>query len=140
MTPNTDALVARVATLERKLKRSTIAWVVSLVLLLVGGVEVQRAASQAQSLRARQLEIVDPAGHTRILLGFDTGGHAGMWIYDAANTGRVFIGFGAVGKLTPQITLADEHGTGRIYMGWSTEEKPILQVLDEHGNATWTTR
>jgi hypothetical protein len=114
------------------------AWVVTLVLLIVGGVGVQHALSQTQSLQARRLDIVDSSGHTRLLLGFDTGGHAGMWIYDEANKGRVFIGFGAVGNVTPQVTLSDENGTGRIYMGWSTQEKPILQVSDQTGKAMWT--
>ena len=161
-TSDAEALQTRVAALEKKLKRTSIGWVMMLVLLLVGGIGVERAMSQAQSLQASRLDIVDSAGHTRLTLGFDTTGRPGMWMYDNANKTRVFIGFGssratpaitllddtgrtrlflgfgATGNITPQVTLSDEAGKPRIYAGWNTQEQPFLNVTDQAGKTIWT--
>ena len=161
-TSDSEALQARVAALEKRLKRTSIGWIMTLVLLLVGGIWVEQAMSQAQSLQARRLDIVDSAGHTRLTLGFDTAGRPGLWMYDDANKNRVFLGFGssrptpqltlqddtgrtrlflgfgATGNVTPQVTLSDEAGTARLYAGWSTQEKPFLNITDQAGKTLWT--
>lgn len=161
-TSDAEALQTRVAALEKKLKRTSIGWIMTLVLLLVGGIGVEQAMSQAQSLQARRLDLLDSAGHTRLTLGFDTTGRPGLWMYDDASKGRIFIGFGsqrptpqvtlqddngrtrlylgfgATGNITPQVTLSDEAGTPRIYAGWSTQEKPFLNITDQAGKSLWT--
>jgi len=160
-TSEIEVLQARLSAVERKFRIMSVAWLVGLVVAVVLGIGAQRVASQTQTLSARQLNIVDDAGRTRISLGLTTSGTPAIWEYDTAGKTRVYLGFGAqrptpvfiladengqdrinlgfsvTGVSTPQLALSDPRGIQRLYFGWSTTEKPVLYVHDESDRDLW---
>jgi hypothetical protein len=63
---SSDALQVRVSMLERRLRVACVVGMVSLTAVVLLGVAVQNAASQATRIRAREIQLVDAAGRTRI--------------------------------------------------------------------------
>jgi hypothetical protein len=65
-TQSSDALQVRVAMMERRLRIACVVGMVSLTAVVLLGVTVQNAGSQATRIRAREIQLVDAAGSTRI--------------------------------------------------------------------------
>ena len=67
-------LQSRFQKVEWRLRLVLAAWMVSIVVLVLLGIVVQRASSQPGILKARALDIIDAAGQTRITLYADASG------------------------------------------------------------------
>jgi len=160
---DTQALAARLAAVERRLRITTMVWLGVVMVMIVLSVGAERALSQTQALQARSLDIVDANGRTRISLSMSTAGNPAIWIYDANQKTRVYLGlsgsgqptpqlnlsdenertraylgFGTTGASTPQLGLSDPQGVQRLYVGWSTAENPEFSLTDGSGKTIWS--
>jgi hypothetical protein len=125
-----DALIARVRKLERFMRLSILAWMLTALLFsLLEFTQMERNRNQV--LRGEGLEIVDPAGHQRVRIGMTRDGASVLRLYDAAAQERLGLfvaGSGASGLVLfaageqqraaltvlpaglPQIRLSDDRG------------------------------
>jgi hypothetical protein len=86
---DTVALQVRLSVLEHRLRMVTIGGAFILIVSIVLGLFIQRAASQATVIRAREISLVDTAGRERIHMSAATTpfGEAGILIKDASGKG-----------------------------------------------------
>ncbi len=85
-----EVLNMRLQNLEWRLRATLIAWVVSLVMVVVLVAASQRTTSQPTVVRARAVEVVDETGRARIVLSADRvpgsperrPGVTGIWLLD----------------------------------------------------------
>ncbi|MHB8730596.1 MAG: hypothetical protein ACYDAB_02255 [bacterium] len=128
-----ETIRARLARAERRLRITSLSWLVAVVVIAVLWMGAQQAQSQSNALVARRIAVQDQNGRDRIILSFDTNNHPAIWLRDDAGKDRMFIGFGKeVGR--PLIGLNDEAGRLRLSMGFSIERNtPQLLLLDENG-------
>jgi hypothetical protein len=125
-----EALTARVRKLERFMRLSILAWMLTTVLFsLLEFTQMERSRSQV--LRGQGLEIVDPQGHQRARIGMTRDGASVLRLYDGAaheRLGLFVAGSGASGLVLfaagehqraalrvlpagmPQIRLSDDRG------------------------------
>jgi hypothetical protein len=132
-TDDIQAMRARLARAERRLRITSMSWLVTAIVIAVLWMGAQQAQSQSSTLSARRIAVVDQNGRDRIILSFDTNSHPAIWLRDDAGKDRMFIGFGKeVGR--PLIGLNDEAGRLRLSMGFSIERNsPQVVLLDESG-------
>ena len=123
----------RLTRAERRLRITSMSWLVAVIVITVLWMGAQQAQSQSSTLSARRISVVDQSGRDRIILSFDTNNHPAIWLRDDAGKDRMFIGFGKeVGR--PLIGLNDEAGRLRLSMGFSIERNsPQVVLLDENG-------
>lgn len=127
------AMQARLARAERRLRITSLSWLVAVVVIAVLWIGAQQAQSQSSVLAARRIAVQDPNGRDRIVLSFDTNHRPAIWLRDEAGKDRLFIGFGrADGR--PLIGFNDDSGHLRLNMGFSSDRNtPQLVLLDENG-------
>ncbi len=132
-TDDIQMMRARLTRAERRLRITSMSWLVAVIVIAVLWVGAQQAQSQSSTLSARRIAVVDQNGRDRIILSFDTNNHPAIWLRDDAGKDRMFIGFGKeVGR--PLIGLNDEAGRLRLSMGFSIERNsPQVVLLDEGG-------
>lgn len=128
-----QAMRARLARAERRLRMTSLSWLVAVIAIAVLWIGAQQAQSQTSALVARRIAVQDQNGKDRIVLSFDTNNRPAIWLRDDAGKDRMFIGFGKeVGR--PLIGLNDETGRLRLSMGFSIERNtPQVVLLDENG-------
>jgi hypothetical protein len=90
-THSSDALQARVSMLEHRLRVACVMGMVSLIAVVLLGVAVQNAASQATRIRARDIQLVDAAGRTRIKMAVDDGNQTYFAISDGSDNNVVLV-------------------------------------------------
>lgn len=123
---------ARLAQAERRLRITSVGWLVAAVVVAVLWIGAQQAQSQSATISTHRLAVVDQGGKERIVLSFDTNGHPAIWLRDDAGHDRMFIGFGTSGR--PLIGLSDDAGHLRLSLGFSLDRNtPQLVLLDENG-------
>lgn len=132
-TDDIQVMRARLTRAERRLRITSMSWLVAVIVIAVLWMGAQQAQSQSSTLSARRIAVVDQNGRDRIILSFDTNNHPAIWLRDDAGKDRMFIGFGKeVGR--PLIGLNDEAGRLRLSMGFSIERNsPQVVLLDEGG-------
>jgi hypothetical protein len=93
--------------------------ITSVCVLLVGAelIAPPRAEAQTSIIQARQLQIVDGAGHLLASFG-DVGGDASLLMYDHHGTVRVSV-------FDYGVALRDEHGVMRSMWATSTASHPL---------------
>lgn len=128
-----QAMRARLARAERRLRVTSMSWLVAVIVIAVLWMGAQQAQSQSATLAARRIAVQDQNGKDRIILSFDVNNHPAIWLRDDAGKDRLFLGFGKeVGR--PLIGLNDEAGRLRLSMGFSIERNtPQVVLLDENG-------
>jgi hypothetical protein len=154
-----QAVRTRLARAERRLRITSVSWLVAAVVTAVLWMGAQQAQSQSSTIAARRIAIQDQSGRDRIVLSFDTNNRPAIWLRDDAGKDRVFIGFGSdvgrpliglndetgrlrlglgfsVDRNTPQIVLLDQSGKQRGFLGFAASGAPTPQLglADEHGN------
>lgn len=126
-----------------------------IVVVLSGG--ARQAQSQATSLRAREIDLVDPSNHPRVVLGTDTNNRPAVGLLDDAGKERLRFGFGTqpatpifylqdetgraksqfgsnVEHSDAQMTMSDPSGTARAFFGFGLQLRtPQFALNDEHG-------
>jgi hypothetical protein len=154
-------LYNRIARLERRLRVTTLGWLVVAIVVSVLYIGAQQAQSQQSTISAHKFSLVDDNGRERIALNMSTNGQPGIWVYDASGTERIFVGFdadrteplllfhdehgkqrvflgfGKEGELTPQLNLFGQRGQDQIYMGWSLAEQPEMNIKNVDGTQVW---
>jgi hypothetical protein len=153
-----QAMRARLARAERRLRVTSLSWLVAVIAIAVLWIGAQQAQSQSSALVARRIAVQDQNGKDRIVLSFDTNNRPGIWLRDDAGKDRVFIGFGRdpgrpliglndeAGRLrlalgfgttrnTPEVVLDDENGKSRAFLGFSGTGAvtPEIDLADERG-------
>lgn len=121
-----DALHARLRTLERRQRAMMIGWALSAAVFIVLAGAVRQAGSQATTVRAREVVIVDDQGRKALSLGIDTKGLGGIWFYpNGANDWQAAVGFAGT---TPSITMKNAGAT--VQLGFDTLNLPGLWYYD----------
>jgi hypothetical protein len=153
-----QAMRARLARAERRLRMTSLSWLVAVIAIAVLWIGAQQAQSQTSALVARRIAVQDQNGKDRIILSFDTNNRPAIWLRDDAGKDRMFIGFGGVagrpliglndeaGRLrlsltfnvqrgTPELNLFDENAKQRGFLGFATTGAPTpqLELADEKG-------
>ena len=130
----------RVRSVERRLRLTLVAWLLSVVVLGVFWVGAQRASSQSSiqgNIRARGFNVYDKDNRHRLGIGMRNDENPGIWLYDAAEKTRVHVG--VAGGIQPQIYFADETGTVRIRVGTNGNGDPGVWVYGPDGKSvTWS--
>ena len=154
-----QAMRARLARAERRLRITSMSWLVAVIVIAVLWMGAGQAHSQSATLAARRIAVQDQNGKDRIVLGFDTNNRPAIWLRDDAGKDRIYIGFGKdpgrpliglndeAGRLrlilgfgitrdTPEVVLNDENGKSRAFLGFSGggAVTPELDLADERGN------
>jgi hypothetical protein len=149
---------ARLARAERRLRVTSVSWLVAAIAVTVLWMSAQQAQSQSATLQGRRIAVVDQAGKDRIILSFDTNNHPAIWLRDEQGKDRLFLGFGkevgrpligfndeagrlrlslgfSVERNTPQVVLLDDTGKQRGFLGFAASgaSTPQLDLADEHG-------
>ena len=117
-----QVLRARLDAVERRLRFVVMAWVPSVLAVILLGVAVQQAISQPQVLRTRRSEVVDAAGRVRIGLGVSRDGAVGLSLRDAAGRERIMLAILPDGELG--LTLWDASDRMRVGLGVSPAGAP----------------
>lgn len=131
MDPHECALLqARLRSVERRLYVASVGWVLSVVLVLLLGLMVQRTASQPQVVRAQAVEIFDATGRVRITLDA-VNRKPSLWLYDAAGQRRTGLTVSAHG--TPELVLNDADGRVRMALRVGLERAAELRLTDALG-------
>ena len=123
---------ARLVRAERRLRLTSVGWLVAAIVITVFWMGAQQAQSESSTIQSRRMAVVDQNGKDRIILSFDTNNHPAIWLRDEAGKDRMFIGFGKeVGR--PLIGFNDETGRLRLSLGFSIERNtPQVVLLDEN--------
>jgi hypothetical protein len=149
---------ARLARAERRLRLTSLGWLVAAAVVAVLWIGAQQAQSQPSTISTRRLAVVDQNGKDRIILSFDTNNRPAIWLRDESGRDRMFLGFGGRGgapliglndeaghlrlsmgfspdRATPQVVLTDENGKQRAYLGFAASGQPTpqLDLADEKG-------
>ena len=157
-TDDIQAMRARLMRAERRLRITSMSWLVAVIVIAVLWMGAQQAQSQSSTLSARRIAVQDQNGKDRIILSFDTNNRPAIWLRDDAGKDRLFIGFGGVagrpliglndeaGRLrlsftfsvqrgTPEVNLFDENSKQRGFLGFagSGASTPQLNLADERG-------
>jgi hypothetical protein len=77
------SLQVRLQRIERRLHVVLMGWGLSVLVLALLGIAVQKAATQPSTVRAQSFEIVDKTGMARVLLGMTSDGSPGLRIRDS---------------------------------------------------------
>lgn len=153
------AMRARLARAERRLRMTSVSWLVAAIVVVVMWMGAQQAESQSATLAARRIAVQDSNGRERIVMGFDVNNRPAIWLRDDGGKDRLFIGFGkdpgrpliglndeaghlrlalgfGVARNTPEIVLDDESGKPRAFLGFSGTGAvtPEVDLADERGN------
>jgi hypothetical protein len=126
-----DAISARLATVERRLRVVVTGWTITVAMVGVLGLLAPRAWSQAETVRARAVEIIDPAGTVRVALSVRGEGLAEVALSDAGGRGRLWLHVRPDG--TPSVVLADNAGRGRLWLASYGDRTSGLLMADGHG-------
>jgi hypothetical protein len=105
-------------------------------------------------VRARQFEVVDSSGRTRMRLGLDEDEDASIRIYDSTDhmrasfefsddgPGMVFLDSAERARLAvgiiegqPSVLIIDSLQRGRIRIGVNEQDEPMIRLLDDQGRA-----
>lgn len=124
---------ARLAHAERRLRITSLSWLVAAIAIAVLWMGAQQAQSQSSTVVARRIAVQDQNGRERIVLSFDTNNRPAIWLRDDAGKDRLFIGFGSVAG-RPLIGLNDETGRLRLSLTFSVQRNtPELNLFDDNG-------
>ncbi len=112
-TQGLEALNVRVQNLEWRLRVTLVAWVVSLIVVVVLVAASQRTTSQPTVVRARAVEVIDETGRARIVLSADRvpgtseprPGVTGIWLLDRA--GRQLTQLSAASNGSSSLSFSD---------------------------------
>jgi hypothetical protein len=127
-----QAMRARLARAERRLRMTSLSWLVAVIVIAVLWMGAQQAQSQTSALVARRIAVQDQNGRDRIILSFDTNNRPAIWLRDDAGKDRIFIGFGSVAG-RPLIGLNDEAGRLRLSLTFNVQRgTPELNLFDEN--------
>ncbi len=130
----------RVRSVERRLRITLVAWLLSVVVLGVFWAGAQRASSQPSiqgTIRARGFNVYDSANRHRLGIGMSNDENPGIWLYDAKDKTRVHVG--VAGGIRPEVWFADETGTVRIRVGTNGNGEPGIWVYGANGKSvTWS--
>src|SRR3989442_12635855 len=110
-TSEEQALRARLLRLEQRLVMFSVIWVFTLVVVLLVGPWLPRAATQPQVIRTPALEIVDAGGRVRATLDA-VNGKPSLWLYGGDGGRRAGLTVGTGGA--PEFALVDPQGRPRI--------------------------
>ena len=127
-----EGLHASLKNLERRLQFTMLGWALSVVVLgLLGAfaLVLLREAMQPSVVRARTIQVVDAAGHTRIDLGVGFSG-ASLALYDSAGKSR--LGF-IVASDGPKVVLSDAAEHDRASLEVSASGLPDFVLSDGAG-------
>jgi hypothetical protein len=123
-----EALRIHVQRLERRLFSVLVAWLISVLALLLLGLFVQSAISQPSALRARTLEIIDAKGKPVIRLGTSEIAGALIEITDGAGKTRVVISGSA-----STLWINDKSGEKPLLALGVDLDGPWLKLVDPKG-------
>jgi hypothetical protein len=128
-----ELMRARLTRAERRLRVTSVSWLVAALVVAVLWMGAQQAQSQSSTIQGHRIAVVDQNGKDRIILSFDTNNHPAIWLRDELGKDRLFIGFGKeVGR--PLIGFNDDAGRLRLSFGFSVERNtPQVVLLDENG-------
>lgn len=122
----------RLTRAERRLRITSLSWLVAAIAIAVLWMGAQQAQSQSATVAARRIAVQDQNGRERIVLSFDTNNRPAIWLRDEAGKDRLFIGFGSVAG-RPLIALSDETGRLRLSLTFSVPRNtPELNLFDEN--------
>jgi hypothetical protein len=126
-------LRARLARAERRLRVTSVGWLMAAIAIGVLWMGAQQAQSQSSTLQGHRIAVMDQNGKDRIILSFDTNNHPAIWLRDEQGKDRLFIGFGRdAGR--PLIGFNDDAGRLRLSLGFSIDRNaPQMVLLDEAG-------
>jgi hypothetical protein len=128
-----ELMRTRLARAERRLRVTSVSWLVAAIVVTVLWMGAQQAQSQSSTIQGHRIAVVDQNGKDRIILSFDTNNRPAIWLRDDQGKDRLFIGFGKeVGR--PLVGFNDDAGRLRLSLGFSVERNtPQLVLLDENG-------
>jgi hypothetical protein len=130
--PNYEALRTRLHAVEGRLRFVVVAWLLSVVVVMLFGVGVQRAASQSDVLRARRIEVVDSTGRPRIVLALSPqDGSPGLVLLNEA--GRIRVSLALLPGGASGLVLSDGAGRERISLSVLPSGASGLALLDAAG-------
>ncbi len=128
-----ETMRARLARAERRLRITSLGWLVAAIVIAVLWMGAQQAQSQSSTVVARRIAVQDQNGRDRIVLSFDTNNRPAIWLRDDAGKDRLFIGFGnTAGR--PLIGLNDETGRLRLSLTFGVQRNtPEMNLFDANG-------
>ncbi len=122
-----EGMEARLSRIEQRLRLVQWGWVFTVVALMLLGIGARQVSSEPAVVRARAVEVLDEAGHTRI--GLDVRyGIALLRLTDPA--GRSRAEFAVFPDGFPGIALSDAEGRGRIRLSVGPNGEPGLWFSD----------
>jgi hypothetical protein len=124
-----ERLQRRLAGVERRLYLVLVGWVVSVVVLALGGLAAP-ASSQPQVVRTSAVEIVDATGRVRMTLDA-VNRRPSLWLYDSAGLRRIGFTVGIHG--TADAVLNDANGRPRIALRVGYERAADVRLIDSLG-------
>lgn len=125
-----EVMQSRLHKLEQRLHEILAGWVLSMVVLVVLGATVEQATSQQETLRARNIKVVDEAGQTRINLGVSEGVPV-LVLSDAA--GRTRVGMSITRAGIAGLAVLDATERPRIVLSVNIDGNPVFQIYDGTG-------
>ncbi|HKX18357.1 MAG TPA: hypothetical protein VJT33_10145 [bacterium] len=129
------ALERHVARFERRTRLMWFAGLAAAVIVVVFWGGARQAQSQATALRVREIDLVDPSNHPRIVLGTDTSNRPAIGMLDDAGKERLRFGFGTQ-PATPIFYLQDETGRAKLQFGSNIEHSDSqVTMSDPSGTA-----
>jgi hypothetical protein len=113
-----DALQVRLSVLEHRLRMVTVGGAFILIVSILLGLFIQRAASQATVIRAREISLVDAAGRERIHMSAAAPplGEAWILIKDASGKNRIGLSVGRSGSIIDTSIGILGEGKGALYL------------------------
>jgi len=129
-TSEEQALRARLLRLEQRLVMFSVIWVFTLVVILLMGPWVPRAATQPQVIRTSALEIVDAGGRVRATLDA-VNSKPSLWLYGGDSRRRAGLTVGTGGA--PEFVLVDPQGRPRISLRVGFERAAEIRIADGRG-------
>src|SRR2546422_9011164 len=126
-TSEEQALRARLLRLEQRLVMFSVIWVFTLVVVLLVGPWLPRAATQPQVIRTPALEIVDAGGRVRATLdAVNSKPSLGLFGGDGRRRGGLTVGIGGA----PEFALVDPQGRPRISLRVGFERAAEIRITD----------
>ncbi|MGQ0570194.1 MAG: hypothetical protein ACT4P5_11840 [Armatimonadota bacterium] len=126
-----DSLRSRLQHVERRQQAMWAAWLGCLIVVAVLGIAVPQAASQADIVRARGVEVVDAAGIVRISLSVLPDGTSELTLAEPAGKGRMWLNVRSDGG--SGLALSDATGRGRIWIASHSDRSSGLILSDGTG-------
>ena len=152
-----ERLERDLARFEHRTRLMWFAGLAAAVIVVVLWGSARQAQSQAAALRVREIDLVDPSNHPRVVLGTDTNNRPTIGMLDDAGRERLRFGFGTqpatpifylqdeTGRAKSQfgsnvehsdslVTMSDPSGAARVFLGFGVQLRtPQLVLNDEHG-------